>query len=258
MVKEKVFFFDMDGTLLPHGENQTISNDDIYALNELEKKGYKVVLNTGKSLSMCKSQLELFDFKTTITSNGQVIFDRDENVYDGSFEADEIDYWIGFAKDNNLHIGFQTNKEQYILEFENTDKYRKLCFENLNVELPTFLKEFDYNIKVQQIWLLGEVDGISLRSDFDYFRWHEFAFDVQLKGINKGSALTRILDFWKLENCEVYTFGDGVNDLDMFKLADVSVAMGNASESVKKLATEVTDDVTNSGVCKFLVNNNII
>lgn len=258
MVENKLFFFDMDGTLLPNGTNEKISSHDIEALQKLEELGHYVVLNTGKSYSMCEEQLRLFNFKTAITSNGQCIMHNGEIVYEGCFKKDEIDYWINYAKENNLHIGFQTKGHQYILNGEDVDKYRKLCFSHLSVELPTIIDEYDDNIKTQQLWLIGDIDNLTLRDDFDYFRWHENAIDVQLKGINKGTGVQMVIDHLNLDNTHVYCFGDGNNDLDMFEVADVSVAMGNASDYVKTKATHITESVDKNGVNVFLKQNNLI
>ena len=41
----------------------------------------------------------------------------------------------------------------------------------------------------------------------------------------------------------IVCFGDNLNDLPMFEAADVSVAVENAADPVKKIADHVTDDV---------------
>ena len=43
----KVFFFDVDGTLLP-SYHQTVLQETIEALEELRKRGNKIVLCTGR------------------------------------------------------------------------------------------------------------------------------------------------------------------------------------------------------------------
>ena len=46
--------------------------------------------------------------------------------------------------------------------------------------------------------------------------------------------------------------GDSENDLPMLRYCAVSIAMGNASEEIKKLCTEVTDTAANDGVTKAI------
>ena len=47
-------------------------------------------------------------------------------------------------------------------------------------------------------------------------------------------------------------FGDGGNDISMLKHAGIGVAMGNASEEVKKSADFVTASVDEDGVALML------
>ncbi len=257
MVKNKMFFFDMDGTLLPHGENQRISDYDIYGLQQLEKNGYEVVLNTGKSYSMCLEQFKQYNFKTSITSNGQHIVRDDKELFVANFSEEQLIYWINYAKEHGLNIGFQTNQEQYILNTPNAKKYRDICFANLNVAMPLIVDELPKDIVVLQVWILGEQVNLELIDTYDYFKWHEFAFDVQIKGTNKGSAVKSLLNSMT-EEFETYCFGDGNNDVPMFSVCDISVAMGHANDYVKSNATELTDSIYDSGVYQYLVRNNFI
>jgi hydroxymethylpyrimidine pyrophosphatase-like HAD family hydrolase len=57
----------------------------------------------------------------------------------------------------------------------------------------------------------------------------------------------------------VATIGDMQNDLAMFKKSGLSVAMGNASDDVKKLATHVTtsnEDEGFAGAIEIVLKNN--
>ncbi len=255
---KKLFFFDLDGTLLPHGVNQRISDKNIYALKELERIGYDVILNTGKCYDMCVEQLKQFNFKYTITSNGQVLHDNNSVVYRGQFTKDETDFWIDYAVKNNLAIGFQCQEGQFVLDINNASTYVELCFSMLNVAMPKLIKEPDYKVSIQQIWLLGEIDDLNLIDGFDYFKWHKHGLDVQLKGINKGVGVQKFIEHKGYDECEVYTFGDGMNDLSMFEVSTVSVALGNACDEVKRNASYVTCDACDDGVYNFLVKSNLI
>ena len=55
---------------------------------------------------------------------------------------------------------------------------------------------------------------------------------------------------YKKEN--MYAFGDGDNDAEMFKVVGTSVAMGNASEELKESADEVTLDNDSEGIPHML------
>lgn len=60
----------------------------------------------------------------------------------------------------------------------------------------------------------------------------------------------------KLLNCDkVVVFGDGENDIDMFKSADVGIAVSNAHEKLKEIATCVIDSNDQDAVARWLLNN---
>ena len=51
---------------------------------------------------------------------------------------------------------------------------------------------------------------------------------------------------------EVVVFGDGENDISMFLESSASVAMGNATDDVKRKAAYVTSSNTENGIAAFL------
>ena len=53
----------------------------------------------------------------------------------------------------------------------------------------------------------------------------------------------------------VIAFGDGVNDMEMFRLADEAYAVENAVEELKALATGVIDSNDSDGVARWLVEH---
>ena len=64
--------------------------------------------------------------------------------------------------------------------------------------------------------------------------------DITHPQANKGMFIGALLPYYSIEESTVATIGDGGNDLSMFKRSGISIAMGNASEELKKQATYVT------------------
>ena len=48
--------------------------------------------------------------------------------------------------------------------------------------------------------------------------------------------------------------GDDINDIEMLKVAGISVVMSNASDEIKKLGTYITSDNDSDGVAKALMH----
>ncbi|WP_324608429.1 HAD family hydrolase [Collinsella ihumii] len=53
-----------------------------------------------------------------------------------------------------------------------------------------------------------------------------------------------------MEPEECVAFGDGGNDISMFRCVGTSVAMGNASDEVKAAASHVTPHVDEDGIAR--------
>ncbi len=66
--------------------------------------------------------------------------------------------------------------------------------------------------------------------------------------VNKGAALARACDALGLEPGQVAAFGDAENDIEMFRVAGRSYAMGQADERVKRAADAVAPPNTEDGV----------
>ncbi len=64
----------------------------------------------------------------------------------------------------------------------------------------------------------------------------------------KGNAVRFLAELWNIKKEEIMACGDQDNDIEMLLAAGVKVAMGNATEDLKKIADYVTDTVDNDGV----------
>jgi Cof subfamily protein (haloacid dehalogenase superfamily) len=64
--------------------------------------------------------------------------------------------------------------------------------------------------------------------------------DVTHPTANKGVVIERLSHYFKIPLDQVATLGDQPNDVLMFRRSGLSVAMGNASEEVRRQATYVT------------------
>ena len=66
--------------------------------------------------------------------------------------------------------------------------------------------------------------------------------------ITKGTAMLTLLDYFEVSVEDSICFGDGMNDIDLFKTAHYRIAMGNAIDEIKALANEITLPVSEDGV----------
>jgi Cof subfamily protein (haloacid dehalogenase superfamily) len=64
--------------------------------------------------------------------------------------------------------------------------------------------------------------------------------DVTAYGIHKGTVVVRLAKLLNIPTDRVAVIGDGPNDIEMFKQAGLSIAMGQAVDEVREAATHVT------------------
>jgi Cof subfamily protein (haloacid dehalogenase superfamily) len=71
-------------------------------------------------------------------------------------------------------------------------------------------------------------------------RSQDYYLDITPPGQNKGTFVTAMAKRLGISLDAIATVGDMQNDLPMFKVSGMSVAMGNATDDVKAQATDVT------------------
>ena len=62
-------------------------------------------------------------------------------------------------------------------------------------------------------------------------------------GINKGSALRKVLEIFNIDKNEAAVFGDNYNDTEMLKLIPSSYAMEGGKGEIKRICRYQTDNV---------------
>ncbi len=78
-------------------------------------------------------------------------------------------------------------------------------------------------------------------------RSQSYYLDITPPGCDKGTFVQWIAKRLGISTDAVATIGDMQNDLAMFKTSGLSIAMGNATDDVKKVATHVTTSNENEG-----------
>jgi Cof subfamily protein (haloacid dehalogenase superfamily) len=103
---------------------------------------------------------------------------------------------------------------------------------------PTILQRCE--LAVQQA--LGE-EVTAVRSQSYYL-------DITPLGFNKGTFVQFMARHLGISTDSVATIGDMENDLPMFRTSGLSIAMGNATDAIKKKTTFVTASNENEGFAK--------
>jgi hypothetical protein len=90
-------------------------------------------------------------------------------------------------------------------------------------------------------------------------RSQSYYLDITPPGYNKGTFVEAMAKRLNLSTDAVATIGDMHNDLAMFKKSGMSIAMGNATDDIKRQATHVTasnQDEGFAGAIELVMKNN--
>jgi Cof subfamily protein (haloacid dehalogenase superfamily) len=110
--------------------------------------------------------------------------------------------------------------------------------------------------------LLGACERVMQRTLGDEalaIRSQTYYLDITPPGQNKGTFVQTMANRLGIATDAVATIGDMQNDLAMFKVSGLSIAMGNATDDVKQQASQVTksnEDEGFAGAVEMILQNN--
>lgn len=251
----KLFAFDVDGTLIDY--NQNILSSTIDSVNTILEKGDYMVIASGRPFPGVKKYLDYFKDgkKFAICSNGALVCDNlGHKLYENGLKISDLkkifNRYHEYINDINIFC-FIDGKIGYLKD----DKWIHSEARLNNTDILNLLASNYKDDKViEKVIIAGEkevIDKIIIYDDLkrDYFvvRSSIFFYDFMHTGIDKSTGVNFLAKYLSIKKSDVYTFGDAENDLLMITNFN-GVAMGNAVESVKKVAKFITTDVKEDGI----------
>lgn len=258
----KALFFDIDGTLVSF-RTHAIPASTVEALEKAGQAGVRIFIATGRPVAIIDNLgaiSHLID--GYVTTNGAFCFVGDEVVSCNAIPeadvrtmarlADELDFAC-------VYVG-----ERHIVLQRPNDLLYKIFHEYLNVRHLPENPPLDTIYGERIIQMTPIVDEETERMLMPRIpgcisgRWHPAFMDVTADGADKGKGIERMAARFGIAVEETMAFGDGGNDVAMLRRAGIGVAMGNATDEVKKEADYVTTAVDEDGVKNALLHWGVI
>ncbi|EFF41617.1 Cof-type HAD-IIB family hydrolase [Mycoplasmopsis alligatoris] len=251
-----LFAIDLDGTTLSSSATGQIHDETLAAIKRAKSEGHVVCILTGRPWRSTKPIYNALNLDTIVANyNGAHIhhpYDEDFAPYIKYLNLNEMLYVLGdevLQKEiSNVAIEgpgwVQLQKRDDDLEkvfgFKDSSKFvLGLDFHKIPLK-PTGII-FDVKETTDPEWLrqylkarYGDLGEFSYWSKGDGLTP---VFDITNVTVNKGKAISLLMRYYDIPNENIVAIGDGFNDVSMFKVASVAVAMGNATKDVKKHAT---------------------
>ncbi len=249
---------DVDGTLLD--KRSRITELNMKALLECKKHGIGIILATGKTLDSIRSLIEDMALKLPqIVLNGSIIITPEADVIH-SIKIDKALYYeiIKLIKDNGYPpvVALDNGKlylDGYHPDLKHLDNMGERFIRVESIE-NRFFAENAVDI-FTPIKISNPLEGI-LREKYSgilqLIRSGEYFFDILNVEATKGNALISIINDLGISRKEVVVFGDSPNDLSLFDIAGLRIAVKNSYLEVKERADIITDENYRSGVGKAI------
>lgn len=246
---QKLIFFDIDGTLLDDEKQLPESTGE--AIAELQAAGHFVAIATGRAPFAFEPLLDELNIGTYVSINGQYVVYNHETIYKNPLKPDALAALEKYAAERQHPLVHLNHKDWYTNTWNHS--HVKTAIDSLKLDRGvTYDPEFYRNGEVYQTLLFctgeGEAEYDQTFDQLDFVRWHDYSVDVMPAGGSKAAGISELTRQLHIPAADVYAFGDGLNDIPMLKSVQNSIAMGNASNIVKKAAGSVTRDVHDDGI----------
>lgn len=265
-----LYVSDLDGTLLQ--SNQTTSDFTCEAINRLVEKGMLFSYATARSrITATKVTRGLVARIPLVVYNGAFVADNISgelllsNFFDRQAVVRLLDDLLRHGVYPMVYALFDGVEKLSYLEESSSDAVRKFLSTRKNDPRIRPVKDVQglYEGDIFYITCIDEEEKL-----FPLFRKHRethrclFQRDIYSgeqwleflpHGASKSNAVRRLKE---LLDCDrLVVFGDGLNDLDLFRMADEAYAVENAVDEIKGLATGIIGSNDEDGVAKWLLEN---
>lgn len=222
----KIFVFDVGNTLIAKPSNRMASvlvND----LSAIKNAGNVIGIATMRNLAKLNELIAQVNFDFIIALNGAYVECENKILLDSPIDRKEL-----------IQI---TNTLNYYNA--NYNLYAKSSIVN-----STDQRDFVYGVELMDC--SNYID--SIRTQFPNFTFHIWkkgkTCDIHSINVSKSIAMKKVCEHFGIPLQNSIAFGDGFNDIELFELCGVSVAMETAPCELKQIATFNTKSVKVNGV----------
>ena len=276
----KLIAIDLDGTLLQL--DGTISEVNRQAIDRVQEAGHRVTICSGRALHdileiLRKNQIEA----SIIAGNGALVY-HEKILQHLTLPVPIVRKLIEWAESTDLYYEIYTNegilspehgrklleKERDQLLAMDSRKNREslnrkiaIQFDQHHLQIVPDLKKLDFAKNAPYKFYicsffpekrqtfqekLAELDNVSLTSGASA------VIEVGHPDASKAFGLKYLADYFHIPLKNTVAIGDNLNDISMFQVAGISIAMANGREEAKQAATYVTKSRDEDGVAYAL------
>lgn len=269
-MKKHIIFTDIDGTIFDHS-TFSIPTSTINALQQLKQNGHAIFISSGRCKQQINDELLSLPVDGFILGCGTHIIYNQKDIYVQCLPKNSLKQLIDYMCKHDIGFALEGHHKTFTYSL-GTDLYRKIernklgniSDEDADLSLAKqriypldLMQEDDYEhilkfsfftpkekeAKVMVDHLPDGVYGYMIDDPFSDLKFGE----IIPIGISKASAIDFIANYLNIDLNQTIAIGDGHNDLEMIQHAYIGIAMGNACDELKEVATFITKDINDDG-----------
>lgn len=260
----KLIALDMDGTLLKR--DKSISSQTKEALNAARNKGVKIVLASGRPIEGLNRYLEELDLirddEYVLSYNGALVqnIKTKEIIAGNVLKGSDLKTLQRLSEKLGVFIHAFSKSEGLIVEVMNEYTQIEADINGINITQKDFVN-INNNEDMIKIMMIDSKENIDyayenlpndIKEKYTVVRSADIFLEFLNKDSNKGIGLELLINHLGIKSEEVIAVGDAGNDVHMIEYAGLGVAMGNASDDVKKVSNYITNSNEEEGVTKVI------
>ncbi len=264
-----LYVTDLDGTLLHN--DQTLSDFSAEVLKNLMDKGMIFTYATARSASTAGAATRGFPVPFAVVYNGAFTVDMKsgKRVLSSVFAKEESDFIICTLLDGGISprtFALIDGKERFAytsahLESLGAQEYFRTRKNDPRAYLGKNEDLYEGEIftisacgkKEELLPLYEKLKNTSVCHFYPDNYSPDYYLELLPKGATKAEAILRLKEHLGCDR--IVAFGDGINDISMFKIADECYAVANAHPDLKAIATAIIPSNEEDGVAKWLIEN---
>lgn len=257
----KLIAVDLDGTLL--NSKHKMSDRNKTAIKTAIEKGVQVVIATGKTRSSAVGLLEELGIKSPgVFAQGLIIYNGDGSVRNRIvMDKNILRQIITFAEDRGFGVLAYSGDRIFTRRIDEIAEKIAEYGEPLAESVGALQNILD-NTEINKVILYGQ------ESKIPALRWQlskqldgqihltrsavQGIIEVLPANSSKGKAVMRVMKDLNIPPENTMAIGDGENDIEMLQAVGTSVAMGNAIQKLKDIASQVVGSNDEDGVAQAI------
>ena len=270
--KRTIYISDLDGTLLD--ENSKISSRTATILNQLIGEGMLFSIATARTPATVVDLMKDVNIQLpAILMTGALVYDiaQDKYLSVSSFPHEVASQITGAVSDcgispmiyhienSRLCVTYRsplTKQQRNFIDERNGTPYKKYIEVKDALAAPDvtimifFMGQYEQLEKIYST--IVAIEGHCSYLYRDSMQPEQGYLEIYPCGTSKAAAIRQLANITHAD--EVVVFGDNINDIPMFEVAQRSYAMANAVDAAKGKATATIASNTEDGVAQFLLD----